>query len=42
MTGPDEAKYEMAPNAARKSFLSFYSNLGKVFQLPEFEAKLFF
>ena len=28
-TGPDEAKYQMAPN------------LGKVFHLPEFQAKLF-
>ena len=36
----------MAPEATRKSFQIkpnlFYSNLGKVFQLPEFQAKIFF
>ena len=45
-TGPDEAKYKMTPNAITNHFKSnqicFYSNLGKLFWLPELQAKLFF
>ena len=44
-TGADRGEYFMAPNPPGNRFHSnqicFYSNLGEVFTLPEFQAKLF-
>ena len=48
-TGADRAEYFMVPNPLspppenrfHSNQISFYSNLGEVFPLPEFQAKLF-
>ena len=45
VTGADRAKYFMAPNPPKNRFHSnqicFYSNLGEVFLLTEFQGKFF-